>query len=154
MHPDDIVKEIAQGVSPVCATCTKYWQGREKNLPRPQCTTITSCGSPIAGDTFSQYEGIITDFTRWCFVCASESDFAVQVRDDERVVGVCKGHVRLLNELEASEVGSQAELLMLASAKGRLPLLQLIPKPKKSLFQAIAETEAEFQAEERRQLQG
>jgi hypothetical protein len=148
MSPEDVVAEIAQGVSPVCATCTQYWRGREIGLPRPRCATLVRCGSPIAGDTFSQYEGIITDFGRWCFVCASEADFAVQVRDEERLIGVCKGHVRLLNELEASEVGDQSPVLRLATGRGRLPLLQLLPKPKKGLFQAIAETEAEFRAEE------
>jgi len=150
VNPEDVVAEIAQGVSPVCATCTQYWRGREQGLPRPRCATLVRCGSPIAGDTFSQYDGIISDFTRWCFVCASDSDFAVQVRDEDRLVGVCKGHVRLLNELEACDVGAQSGILRVVTGEGRLPLLQLLPKPKKGLFQAIAESEAEFMAEEQR----
>lgn len=150
MSPEDVVNEIAQGVSPVCATCSQYWRGRELGLPRPKCTTLVRCGSPIAGDTFSQYEGIITDFGRWCFVCASEANFAVQVRDDERLIGICKEHVRMLTELEASAYGDQSPLLRISTGRERLPLLQLVPKPKKGLFQAIAETEAEFAAEELR----
>lgn len=151
MRHEDIVSEVAQGVSPICATCARYWEGRAAGLPRPRCTTKQFCGSPIAGDTFSQYDGIITDFTRWCFVCAAEADFAVQVRNEERKVGVCKGHVRMLNELEAAEVGDSSSLLVVCTGRERLPLLQLLPKPKKTLFQKIAETEAEFVAEERRE---
>jgi len=150
MNAEDVVNEIAQGVSPVCATCSQYWRGRELGFPRPKCATLVRCGSPIAGDTFSQYEGIITDFGRWCFVCAAEAEFAVQVRDDERLVGICKGHVRLLTELEASEQGTQSPLLSIATGRTRLPLLQLVPPPKKGLFQAIAEMEAGLAADGQR----
>lgn len=134
-----VIGEIAQGVSPICATCKRYWEGREKNLPRPTCTTQKPCGSPIAGDTFSQYDGPMTDFTAWCFMCGHDSDFAVKVREEARVVGVCKGHVADLNHLIAAERADAASVLTVLSGSQRLPLLQLLPKPKPNVFDAIAQ---------------
>lgn len=150
MDPKDVAAEMRQGVSHVCATCRKYWQGRASGLPRPQCTTLVLCGSPIAGDVFSQYDGPITDFTRWCFVCSRTADFAVQVRNEDRQIGICKEHVEFLVGLEASELEGRTHVLSLATGVGRLPLLQLLPKPKKNLFQAIAEFDAGVQEEEDR----
>lgn len=134
----------------MCATCKRYWEGRERGLPRPQCTSLEACGSPIAGDTFSQYDGPMSDFTGWCFMCARNSDYAVKVREERRLIGVCREHVRALNDLIAVEKPDMASLLVMHSTAGRVPLLQLLPKPKKGLFQVIAETEAEFAAEDAR----
>ena len=148
MAPQDVITEVRQGVSPVCATCKHYWSGRERGLPRPQCTTVLPCGSPIAGDTFSQYKGPITDFEQFCFVCSREANFAVKVREEKRMIGICRDHVVLLSRIEAS-VGDKAHLIQLTSGNGRLPLLQLLPKPKPSLFAAIAASEQEFDDESR-----
>jgi hypothetical protein len=147
MNPRLIAAEVATGVSPVCATCNKYWEGRANGLPRPKCVAQKPCGSPIAGDTFSEYEGPMTDFTGWCFMCAGNSDFAVKVRDEARLIGVCKAHVGRLNELQAAEQADASGVLLIHTPQDRIPLLQLLPKPKKGLLQVMQATEAEWAEE-------
>ena len=138
---------LRQGVSPVCATCNKFWLARENGVPFPSCLVEKPCGSPISGDTFTHYEGPLTDFDRFCFICARDSDQVVSLAGKERKLGICRDHVVLLGQLEAQY---KTEVLILVGAGGReSPLIQLSPR-KKGLFQAIAETEAEFQAEEQR----
>jgi hypothetical protein len=148
MNPKLIAAEVASGVSPVCATCKRFWEGRANDLPRPKCTAKKHCGSPIVGDTFSEYEGPMTDFTGWCFMCAGNSDYAVKVRSEERLIGVCKAHVSKLNELQGGTQEDATAVLMIHTPQERVPLLQLLPRPKKGLLQAIMATEAEWAEED------
>lgn len=74
--------------------------------------------------------------------------FAVKVREEKRMIGICRDHVVLLSQIEAT-VGDQAHLIQVATGQGKLPLLQLLPKPKPSLFAAIAAAEQEFDDESR-----
>ncbi len=82
-----------QGLSVVCATCTKYWKGREKGLPEPQCTAIDGCGSPIGGGTFHEYQGPIPDFKVWCFVCGAAPDKFMFIAGNPMLFGICNTHL-------------------------------------------------------------
>jgi hypothetical protein len=99
------------------------------------------------GDTFSSYEGPMTDFTGWCFYCAENSDYAVKVRSEERLIGVCKAHVSKLNELQGGQQEDATSVLLIHTPQDRIPLLQLLPKPKKGLLQVMQATEAEWAEE-------
>jgi hypothetical protein len=151
MNVSFVMGEIKQGVSPVCATCKRYVEGRERGLPRPKCTTRTSCGSPIAGDTFTQYEGPITDFTKFCFVCSNEADKAIRVGERERMIGVCNAHLHYLDSHYASKESEVNRLLTVIDGGGRRDLLQVLPKIKKSgLKQAMEDTEEEWAHEDKK----
>lgn len=135
---------IKSGLSAVCATCRKYWEGREKGLPEPRCTAQTSCGSPLAGDDFHEYDGPITEFDRWCFVCAESSRYGVSVRGRKRIVGVCDKHVRLLADLKPVAMDVAAPVIRSATGASYQPE-ELIPREKPSLFAAIQEAEKSFE---------
>lgn len=91
---------VSSGVSIVCATCEKYWQGRDAGLPGDRCTAKTPCGSPIAGDVFHEYVGPITQFDRWCFACGSPATHALRVKSLVRVIGCCSSHLDLVRTLK------------------------------------------------------
>ncbi len=147
INPVKVALAVQGGLSMICATCPKYWDGRDRNLPGDQCTSKTNCGGPLSGDTFHDYSGPITDFTRWCFVCADKAFFGIRVRSHARVVGVCKEHVKLMAELRP--VGTSGDLAyVIKSGNGDVTLRQLQgPKPK-SLFKAIQEAEDYFDEKE------
>ena len=98
--PDRIRVAVANGVSPVCATCKHYWQGRAQGLPGSQCTAKSMCASPLANDTYSCYDGPIRDghFAQWCFRCGADSDYAIRVNSRRRVIGVCKDHLGMFTK--------------------------------------------------------
>jgi hypothetical protein len=134
---------IKSGLSAVCATCHKYWEGREKGLPEPKCTAITKCGSPLVGDDFHEYDGPMTTFDRWCFVCADKAKYGVTVRGRKRVIGVCQAHIKVFGEL--SPVGAEAgDPTLVADGKVFKPE-DLKPREKPSLFAAIQEAEKSFE---------
>jgi len=99
-----VAQAIQSGLSAVCATCLRYWEGRDKGLPEPQCTAKSDCGSPLVGDDFSEYAGPLPDFSTWCFVCAGEARYGVSLPGRKRVVGVCSKHADLLSALRATSV--------------------------------------------------
>ena len=137
---------IASGLSIVCATCARYWEGREQGLPEPKCTVMKPCGSPLARLTFPEYEGPITDFTRWCFVCGEKASLGVRVREEPRVIGMCKAHVRMLEEVEpvGLKVNGENVTDIIDRMMGRMSQEKFFGKPQKTLIQTIMETEAEF----------
>jgi len=90
----------------------------------------------------------MTDFTNWCFMCAGNSDFAVKVRDEDRLIGVCRAHVSRLTELQAAEQSDASGVLLIHTPHDRVPLLQLLPKPKPGLLQVMQATEAEWAEED------
>jgi hypothetical protein len=137
---------VASGVSIVCATCNKYWEGRERGLPDPKCTVVKPCGSPFAKLTFPEYEGPITDFTRWCFVCGAKATLGIKVREEPRVIGMCKQHVGMLEEIEPVGLKANGEAVadIIDRMMGRVSQKQYFGKPQRTLSQVIAETEAEL----------
>ena len=134
-----IREAMARRVSCICATCERYWEARDRGIPNDQCMSAGECGSPIAGDSFSQYKGPMTQFDRWCFVCAAEAEFGVKPIDHSRVVGVCRDHIRLIDDLVPVGVDSSNRVVSVQSPKG-VVLLKDIPK-KKTLGEVIRETE-------------
>jgi len=138
--PLDAVKvqlAINSGLSAVCSTCTKYWEGQDKGLSR--CAALDGCGSPLAGDVFHEYDGPLTVFDRWCFVCAVSADFGLEVSGKNRVVGVCKKHIELFKQLQP--VGAIVRPILVRTRDGSVSLDKVIPKPGKTLAQAIFEVE-------------
>lgn len=143
MDPARVGLAVSKGVSIVCATCKRYWEGREQGLPEPKCTTRKPCGSPFAGMMFPQYEGPITDFSRWCFVCGQTSDYGVRVQDTDRTIGMCKEHIRMLEELEPVGVNSKPVKEIVTSEES-VPHGRVFRVHKKTLSQAVAEVEAHY----------
>jgi hypothetical protein len=147
--PEKIRKAMESGLAMVCATCVKYWRGQDSPLALGKCTARGTCGSPIGGDAFSEYEGPLTKdkFLEWCFVCAAESDYAVRVRGKERLVGICKAHVHLLHELVPKSREANPEELLIKDGGTLLTLTELTGPRRKTLLQAMVDTEREWAAE-------
>lgn len=147
--PLDAVKvglAVQSGVSIVCASCERYWEGRDRGLPEPKCTTPRPCGSPLAGHTFSEYRGPLTTFDRWCFVCGSTAKYGVKV-GQSRPFGMCGEHIGLLEQLEPVGLNGVPAVQVIAAKKADADALLVIPK--KTLGQAIAEAEAQFAQEDK-----
>ncbi len=112
LNPAKVGLAVQNGLSTVCATCTRYWEGRDRGLPEPQCTASDGCGSPLRGDDFHEYVGPLSNFEHWCFVCGSASRFGVRVQGRSRMLGVCQTHVVWLGVLhpEGTTVAPSVEL--------------------------------------------
>ena len=152
LNPAKVGLAVQSGVSIVCATCQRYWEGRDRNLPGSRCTSATACGSPLAGDDFHAYEGPITDFTRWCFMCGDSAKYAVRKPGSQRLFGVCDTHAKYLHEMRPVQAltpqeQQAANALLVRTAQGneRVPL-QLFGQRKKTLREVIWETEQEWDA--------
>lgn len=101
--PNAVLAEVVSGTSFVCAMCERFWEGKARRAeglpsfekhPNQICSSDRVCGSPFAGDVFSEYLGPLTDMTKRCFVCGGKPKFGVRVRNLARVVGVCEKHER------------------------------------------------------------
>jgi hypothetical protein len=92
------------------------------------------------------YEGPITDFTRWCFVCGESAKYAALARGSDRVLGICKEHVRFLEELRP--VGTDGTEYVIEAVKTPDGTIvtpdQLLGKRPRSLIAEIMKTEEEF----------
>jgi len=92
----------ASGLSAVCASCERYWEARERGIPGDRCLAPRPCGSPLSGDCFSDYRGILTAeaFQRFCFVCGGAATNRLRSSAWSRTIGVCDEHVRWLQDSE------------------------------------------------------
>jgi len=137
----DIRVAMGTGVSAVCATCKRFWEGRAQGLET--CTAGEDCGSPIVGDTFHLYEGPITDFLRFCFVCGGKPKKAIRVHGHARLIGACEEHAGWTAQL-APRRNPRLPLAPRTVTDGRTEedVSTLIPKPKKTLGAAMAQMEA------------
>ena len=141
---------MASGLSAVCATCRKYWEGRDKGLPGTRCTSRSRCGSPLAGDDFHEYDGLMgTALDSWCFVCGVKSDYGVRVKGHVRVIGICKAHLPMLRELRPVDKLLAPPPIEVRTEEGKLVSLKPPPE-KKSVAKAIFEVESYYAAKEGR----
>lgn len=142
---------VQGGLSTVCATCTRYWEARDKHLPEPQCLAKDGCGSPLRGGDFHEYLGPITDFGRWCFVCGADASYGVRVQGRTRAAGMCEAHLRLLTELRPVDDVDVA-MREVSNGHSTIPVEQLLRRPKKkSLAAAIYEVESYYAKKEGRE---
>lgn len=143
---------IQRGVSIVCATCKRYWEGRARRLPEPKCTAVRPCGSPLAALTFPEYDGPMTDFAQWCFVCGGRATKGVKVREESRIIGMCDEHVQWLGKVEPVGLKLNGENLtdIIDRERGRVSQARFFGPERKTLGQAISETEVELAKEENR----
>jgi hypothetical protein len=145
--PVAVALEVAGGLAAVCATCERHWAAKARQLPR--CLATSGCCSPLGGGTFHEYRGPLTPeaFKLFCFVCGDKSTRAIRVGQNPKLIGVCQQHIQLFQRL--APVGKEPPRVTdLTTAVDNQPLVQPLPPPRKSLFTAIAETEAEFAAED------
>ena len=148
INPLKMAEAVRGGLSPVCATCNKYWIARDRNIPEPRCMSVDNCAGPAGGDDFHEYDGPITDFSRWCFACGEESAFGIQVTGRLRTIGVCKNHVRMLAEIrplkQDGTEAADAPKYVIKSKDGILSIREILGPEKPSLIKAISEVEAHF----------
>lgn len=146
LDPNKVMLAMASGLSAVCATCQKYWEARDRGVPGDACTSKMKCGSPIAGDAFTDYNGPLKGaLHQLCFVCAKQSDFGIKVTGRLATVGICKEHVRYVEHLRA--VGVAPLRVEVQDANNVAP--GVIPT-KKSLADAINEVERYYAKKEGR----
>ena len=90
----------ASGLSAVCASCERYWEARERGVPGDRCAATRPCGSPLAGDYFNDYRGILTSdaFKRFCFVCANPAHHILRNPAWYRDIGVCSEHLSWMDD--------------------------------------------------------
>lgn len=146
MNPAKIALAVQGGLSVVCSTCTRYWEGRDRGLPGDTCTASTPCGSPLAGDDFHEYRGPMADFSAWCFICGDDPSCVMQHPGSSRLFGVCERHRLVLPSLAPVHMVLPAERRPLVKLKSgeQHTLDTLIPRTKPSIFKIIEDTEAEF----------
>jgi hypothetical protein len=137
---------VLSGLSLICATCTKFARAIEKGSMREdgsvRCLAVDGCGSPIVGDTFHEYEGPITDFLRFCFVCGNPAQKGVAVKGHRRVIGACNEHVHYVVQMAPKTPASFAtEDRSVRSESGEARVETMIPKEKKTLARALWEME-------------
>jgi hypothetical protein len=101
-----------RGLSIVCATCERYHEARDRDIPGDTCLAVEGCGSPIAGDVFHEYKGPMTRFDKFCFVCGNEATHAVRVDNHVRVVGLCEPHVSFVKKLKPTNKRAASVVLI------------------------------------------
>jgi|WetSurMetagenome_2_1015567.scaffolds.fasta_scaffold02643_5 hypothetical protein len=140
---------VSKGTSIVCATCKRFWEGRERGLPEPRCTVQSPCGSPLAGLAFPGYDGPISDFSRWCFVCGDQATHGVKAPRSAVVFGMCSKHITMVGSVQAVGLNGVSVQEVL-SPQLRASPDKFFATPKKTLGQAIVEAEAEFAERDQR----
>lgn len=137
-----------------CASCTRYWDARDRGIPGVQCASVAEprCGSPLAGGEFHDYKGPITDFSRWCFVCGHPASQGIQAAGKQRVFGVCDQHLPFVLRLKPE--GAEAPFLVVRTPE-IVPVETLIRPPKPSaLVRAMQAAQEEWDYEDRKRGRG
>jgi len=149
-HSVKVALAVQGGLSVVCATCHRYWEGRDRGLLGDQCTSRTPCGSPLSGDDFHEYAGPMTAFDQWCFVCGDSPACVIAKPSSSRRFGVCEKHKRMLPTLKPTNMQLPQEAQALVNIGGGIEksLSTLLAPRKKTVWERIAETEAEFEKTE------
>jgi len=144
-----VCEAAAKGLSIYCASCKLYWRAREQGVLGDQCLCKDKCGSPIAGDDFHEYDGPITDYMRFCFVCgAGDPRYGVGVEGKKKIIGVCVNHVRMIEELEPLETTLPpiGEKFVHTPGLGVMPAKRVL-KREGTLCERIAKEELELEQE-------
>ena len=145
LDQNKIALAMASGLSAVCATCKKYWEAQDRGL-NERCSSTIRCGSPLAGDTFSDYDGPMAGGLHlWCFVCGGKSHFGIRVNGRPTVIGACKDHIRYAEQLQP--IGGPPNQIEVKTSGGQLPGTY----KKKSLGDAIQEVEDYYAKKEGRE---
>lgn len=144
LNPAKVALAVQSGLSTVCATCTRYWEGRDRGLPGDACTARKPCVSPLDGGDYPEYLGPLQEFTVWCFICGDNAACAVQRRGSTRLFGVCAGHRNLLPKMAPTLNHTDSSLVVLTGGQQKT-LATLLPYKKPTLWERIAETEKEFE---------
>lgn len=140
-----VAQAIQSGLSTVCATCSKYWEGRERGLPGDTCTAKSPCGSPLAGDDFHEYDGPMAAFDQFCFVCGGDVVALINKRGSLRRFGLCAKHKQIVPNLKPVNMVRPFEQALVVNGDGQVKLLdKLLPPRKPTVFERIEQTEAEF----------
>ncbi len=151
LDPAQIALAMADGLSAVCATCTRYWEGRARGMPGHSCTAKDGCAGPMAGGDFHEYDGPMKSALHlWCFVCGIKSRYGVRVGGSVRVFGACEEHVKMLRELQPKDrpdLGKKPTAVTPANGG----IAHLPQYPVKSLARAITEVERYYAAKEGRE---
>lgn len=144
LNPAKVALAVQSGLSTVCATCPRYWEGRDRGLPGDACTARRPCASPLDGADYPEYAGPLNnDASVWCFICGDNASCIVQRRNSLKKFGLCADHRGLLRKMTPEQ--DHADTPLLIQVGGQTHTIESgTPKPKKSIFQIIEETEAEF----------
>ena len=137
VDPKRAYAALQTGLSPICASCERYWEGIDKG----ESGCNRPCGGPLANQAFPEYKGPMTNFERFCFACVAEADFGIKQPDSDRVLGVCRKHLRLLDTHQV--LGGEGRFDVV-SAKIGLVMPVNGRYTNKTLFEAMAEDEAEW----------
>lgn len=137
IDPVKVIQAMQTGLSAVCASCPKYWGARDRGLPGDKCLAQRPCGSPLAGDDFSEYSGDLKFvLDKFCFVCGEKSHYGVRAKNRNRVIGICEEHFPMLQQYRA--MGRLLDPTFgVWSPRGEVT----VPKaePKKTLAETMAE---------------
>ena len=148
MDPVKIGLAVQGGLSVVCSTCKKYWGARDRNIPGDTCLAKRGCSGPVGGGDFPEYDGPVSDLSRWCFKCGADSKYGVQVTGRSRVIGVCEEHVNMLAELKPMGQPGIHPKFAIRSKNGSLTVREILGPETKSLFRAISEVERQFKKDD------
>lgn len=128
LNPAKVALAVQGGYSIYCATCTKYWDYKDKGASN--CGAKDGCKGPLFGGSFHEYDGPITEHARQCFACGQASRYILT--GGKRDFGVCSNHVAMF-EGDKYLVDSKSREVIPASSLAR--------RPKKSLIQEIMKVE-------------
>jgi hypothetical protein len=95
--------DTSSGMSYVCSLCSKWLRAKDKGLDKCEASVGgRSCGGPMAGMVFPEYEGVLerADFASFCFVCGKPSTAGIRVPNEFRMLGVCEEHLKMFDRLE------------------------------------------------------
>jgi hypothetical protein len=95
-----IKREIANGMSAVCAWCEHHWSALKEGRT-PGCQQH-DCGGPLKGLAFPRYKGPRPHLASYCFICGTDADMAVEFTG-RGSVGCCKGHESSLRKMIARD---------------------------------------------------
>jgi hypothetical protein len=149
MNLDLVEILLKNGFALPCSACEHM---HKKFADGVSACGVADCAGPYRNQTYPKYKGVITEsaFADFCFHCGARSDHGIKIGSEERVIGVCAQHLSSFAKYETREEMAAAPRTIITPHGERTTLVQILPKPKKNLFAAIAEYDAELDAEEAR----
>lgn len=101
-----VAEAVAGGLSPLCATCEHYWEGRDRNPDLPLCKMAgldsnpggkPLCGGPLKGMSFPRYKGPMGEemIQSVCFMTGDQAAYGVRLGSSAgaRLLGISAGRL-------------------------------------------------------------
>jgi len=123
LDPKRMIEAEIKNVAFICRMCERWYRGEDMGLVDVEgdqvCDATGTCGSPVSGDDFDEYEGPLKGYLdKYCYICGKSKPEKVLVAKvgGAQKIGCCNHCFE--NEVKQLAVREAGEKIVFLPGKG------------------------------------